>query len=68
MRDNLIEEISDHYRELAPHIKERRSSVLLKEALNELEKFNNHKNWTRSYDYKGDLLNEHALYLPKLAE
>lgn len=68
MRSELLEEIRKHYSELAPHIKERKSSELLKEALDELEKFNDRKNWTRSYDYKGDLLDKHALYLPKLAE
>ena len=33
----------------------------------ELEEFKKAKNWTRSYDYKGDLIDQHALYRPKLA-
>lgn len=32
----------------------------------ELAKFKDDKNWTRSYDYKGDLIKEHALYKPRL--
>ena len=32
----------------------------------ELSEFKNPKNWTRSYDCKGDLLSQHALYIPKL--
>lgn len=31
-----------------------------------LAEYENHKNWARSYDYKGDLIDDHALYLPKL--
>lgn len=34
----------------------------------ELRQFKNPKNWTRSYDHKGDLLREHALYLPYLKD
>lgn len=30
----------------------------------ELKQFKNPKNWTRPYDCKGELLNNHALYLP----
>ena len=33
---------------------------------NELEQFNNNKNWTRPYNCRGELINEHALYRPKL--
>lgn len=37
------------------------------EALNaQLESFNNQKNWTRPYDCYGNLINEHAIYKPKL--
>jgi len=36
----------------------------LNEQDEELRQFKNPKNWTRSYDYKGELLNKHALYLP----
>lgn len=32
----------------------------------ELEQFKNPKNWTHSYSDKGKLINEHALYKPKL--
>lgn len=28
--------------------------------------YHNPKNWTRPYNYKGELVNECALYLPKL--
>jgi hypothetical protein len=31
-----------------------------------LAEFNNPKNWTRSYNCYGNLINEHALYKPKL--
>jgi len=34
----------------------------------ELEYFNNTKNWTRPYNHKGELINEHALYRPKLKD
>jgi len=37
-----------------------------KEQSDELNQFKNPKNWTRSYDYKGDLLDKHALFLPYL--
>jgi len=36
------------------------------ESGEELAAFKKPKNWTRSYDHSGQLLNEHALYLPKL--
>lgn len=32
----------------------------------DLVEFNNPKNWIRPYDHKGYLINEHALYMPKL--
>ena len=32
----------------------------------ELGAFKNRRNWTRPYDYTGTLINEHALYIPKL--
>jgi len=38
----------------------------LADWLIELREFKNGKNWTRSYDHKGDLVNEFALYLPKI--
>jgi len=34
----------------------------------ELRQFKNQKNWTRPYNYKGELLNKHALFLPKIKE
>lgn len=34
----------------------------------ELRKYENPKNWTRPYNYKGELINEHALYRPKLKD
>ena len=34
----------------------------------DLEQFKNPKNWTRPYSYKGQLINEHALYKPKLKD
>ena len=48
-------------------IKERnefeRENIRLK---SELGVFKSSRNWTRSYDYTGTLINEHALYIPKL--
>tara|TARA_R110000764_G_scaffold29681_3_gene69403 strand:+ start:194 stop:568 length:375 start_codon:yes stop_codon:yes gene_type:complete len=32
----------------------------------ELGAFKNSRNWTRPYDYTGTLINEHAIYIPKL--
>ena len=34
----------------------------------DLEEFNNPKNWTRPYNNKGELVNEHALYLLKVSK
>ena len=36
------------------------------ELKEELAQYKNPKNWTRSYNYKGALINKHALYIPKL--
>ena len=41
-------------------------SARISELEEELEQYRNPKNWTRSYDYKGDLIAEHALFRPKL--
>lgn len=32
----------------------------------ELSEYRNAKNWTRPYNYQGNLINQHALFLPKL--
>lgn len=32
----------------------------------ELAPYRNEKNWTRPFDFEGKLINEHALYLPKI--
>jgi len=34
----------------------------------DLERYNNPKNWTRSFNDAGVLINEHALYRPKLKD
>ena len=38
----------------------------IEQLQNQLNSYNEPKNWTRSYDHKGDLINESALFIPKL--
>jgi len=38
----------------------------INELEEELKNYRNHRNWTRPYDYKGNLIPEHALYKPKI--
>ena len=38
----------------------------INELEEELKEYRNHRNWTRPYDYKGNLIPEHALYKPKI--
>lgn len=41
--------------------------LTIKKLDDELSAFKNPKNWTRSYDYQGNLIDKPALYRPKLA-
>ena len=45
---------------------DRDADLVLAEAARRLEAYENPKNWTRPYNFKGELINEHALYKPKL--
>lgn len=38
----------------------------IKGMANKLAEYENPKNWTRGYNYKGELVKEFALYIPKL--
>jgi hypothetical protein len=40
--------------------------IKLDDALIELDSFKRSKNWTRSYNCYGELINEFALYIPRL--
>lgn len=42
------------------------AEIKVAELEQQLAEFNNPKNWTRPYNYRGELINEHALYLPSL--
>ena len=39
---------------------------LIEQLQAELAEFKNPKNWMRPFNFKGELVNEHALYKPKL--
>jgi hypothetical protein len=45
---------------------DRDADLVLAEAARRLEAYENPKNWTRSFNDEGKLINEHALYKPKL--
>ena len=57
---------------LAPSHGANRELKLLEERIAELEaeirEFKNPKNWTRSYNCYGNLINSHALFLPRIKE
>ena len=42
------------------------AEVKIVELQQALDKFENSRNWTRSHNCYGDLIKEHALYIPKL--
>ena len=38
----------------------------IKQLENELASYQNDKNWTRPFDNEGNLITEHALYIPRI--
>jgi hypothetical protein len=42
------------------------ANARIKELEAEIAPYRNEKNWTRPFDFEGKLINEHALYLPKV--